>query len=175
MKEFIVFLVSTLVFAACKQQGKQDAVVEQCTGDTSAAESVDTTTKKTLNDIRFAGWEYEDWLDNEYIRELRLYINDYLSGEIENAELDEYKENIKGKFAIVNIVPFVLGGAQIYICFMDCPSKVFSSWVYSSVDEENEVVLEYICKGLSYVGEEPGYTKEEIRRIMSEHPEIKAW
>jgi uncharacterized protein YllA (UPF0747 family) len=43
------------------------------------------------------------------------------------------------------------------------------------VDEENEVVLEYICKGLSYVGEEPGYTKEEIHRIMSEHPEIKAW
>ena len=107
--------------------------------------------------------------------ELRLYINDYLSGEIENAELDEYRENIKGKFAIVNIVPFIMGGAQIYICFMDCPSKVFSSWVYSSVDEENEVVLEYICKGLSYVGEEPGYTKEEIRRIMSEHPEIKAW
>ena len=68
-----------------------------------------------------------------------------------------------------------MGGAQIYICFMDCPSKVFSSWVYSSVDEENEVALEYICKGLTYVGEEPGYTKEEIRRIMSEHPEIKAW
>ena len=109
------------------------------------------------------------------IRELRLYINDYLSGEIEDTELDEYRENIKGKFVIVNIVPFVMGGAQIYICFMDCPSKVFSSWVYSSVDEENEVVLEYICKGLSYVGEEPGYTKEEIRRIMSEHPEIKAW
>ena len=108
------------------------------------------------------------------IRELRLYINDYLSGEIEDTELDEYRENIKGKFVIVNIVPFVMGGAQIYICFMDCPSKVFSSWVYSSVDEENEVVLEYICKGLSYVGEETGYTKEEIRRIMSEHPEIKA-
>ena len=109
------------------------------------------------------------------IRELRLYINDYLSGEIEDTELDEYRENIKGKFVIVNIVPFVMGGAQIYICFMDCPSKVFSSWVYSSVDEENEVVLEYICKGLSYVGEEPGYTEEVIRRIMSEHPEIKAW
>ena len=76
---------------------------------------------------------------------------------------------------IVNIVPFVMGGAEIYICFMDCPSKVFSSWVYSSVDEENEVVLEYICKGLTYYGEEPGYTKEEIRKIMSEHPEIKAW
>ena len=60
------------------------------------------------------------------IRELRLYINDYLSGEIEDTELDEYRENIKGKFVIVNIVPFVMGGAQIYVCFMDCPSKVFS-------------------------------------------------
>ena len=174
MKKIISLLVCTIALSSCKQQRKQNVVVEQ-SSDTSAVECSDTIAKKTLNDIRFAGWEYEDWLDNDYIRELRLYINDYLSGEIENAELDEYRENIKGKFVIVNIVPFVMGGAQIYICFMDCPSKVFSSWVYSSVDEENEVVLEYICKGLSYVGEEPGYTKEEIRRIMSEHPEIKAW
>lgn len=174
MEKIFLLLVCTITLSACKHQSKQDIVVEQIS-DTSAVECSDTITKKTLNDIRFAGWEYEDWLDNDYIRELRLYINDYLSGEIENAELDEYRENIKGKFAIVNIVPFVMGGAQIYICFMDYPSKVFSSWVYSSVDEENEVVLEYICKGLSYVGEELGYTKEEIRRIMSEHPEIKAW
>jgi hypothetical protein len=174
MKKIVLLLVCTISLSACKQQSRQNAVVAQCC-DTSIVECIDTTTKKTLNDIRFAGWEYEDWLDNDYIRELRLYINDYLSGEIEDAELDEYREDIKGKFAIVNIVPFVMGGAQIYICFLDCPSKVFSSWVYSSVDEENEVVLEYICKGLTYVGEEPGYTKEEIRRIMSEHPEIKAW
>ena len=174
MEKIFLLLVCTIALSACKHQSKQDIVVEQSSG-TSAVECSDTIAKKTLNDIRFAGWKYEDWLDNDYIRELRLYINDYLSGEIENAELDEYRENIKGKFAIVNIVPFVMGGAQIYICFMDCPSKVFSSWVYSSVEEENEVVLEYICKGLSFVGEEPGYTKEEIRRIMSEHPEIKAW
>ena len=106
-------MVCIIALSACKHQRKQDVVVEQ-SSDTSAVESVDTTTKKTLNDIRFAGWKYEDWLDNEYIRELRLYINDYLSGEIENAELDEYRENIKGKFAIVNIVPFIMGGAQIY-------------------------------------------------------------
>ena len=175
MKKVILLLACVFVFAACKQQGKQDAVVEQGCGNTSTVECVDTTTKKTLNDIRFAGWEYEDWLDNDYIRELRLYINDYLSGEIEDAELDEYREDIKGKFVIANIEPYIMGGAFIQVCFMDCPNKVFSSWVYSSVDEENEVVLEYICKGLTYVGEEPGYTKEEIRRIMSEHPEIKAW
>ena len=174
MEKIFLLLVCTIAFSACKHQCKQDVVVEQ-SSDTSAVECSDTIAKKTLNDIRFAGWKYEDWLDNDYIRELRLYINDYLSGEIENAELNEYRENIKGKFAIVNIVPFVMGGAQIYICFLDSPSKVFSSWVYSSVDEENEVVLEYICKGLTYVGEEPGYTKEEIRKIMSEHPEIKAW
>lgn len=171
----ILLLVCAIVLSACKHQSKQDVVVEQGYGDTSTVECVDTTTKKTLNDIRFAGWEYEDWLDNDYIRELRLYINDYLSGEIEDVELDEYREEIKGKFVIVNIVPFVMGGTQIYFSFMDYPSKVFTSWVYSSVDEENEVVLEYICKGISYVGEEPGYTKEEICKIMSEHPEIKAW
>ena len=172
MKINVLLLVGTIILSACNHQ-KQGAVVD----DVAASDSLlcDSAKKKTLNDIRFAGWEYEDWLDNDYIRELRLYLDDYLSGEIEDTKLDEYREDIKGKFAIVNIVPFVMGGAQIYICFLDCPSKVFSSWVYSSVDEENEVVLEYICKGLSYVGEEPGYTKEEIHRIMSEHPEIQAW
>lgn len=174
MEKIFLLLVCTIALSACKHQRKQDVVVEQ-SSDTSAVECSDTIAKKTLNDIRFAGWKYEDWLDNDYIRELRLYINDYLSGEIEDAELDEYREDIKGKFVIANIEPYIMGGAFIQVCFMDCPSKVFSSWVYSSVDEENEVVLEYICKGLSYVGEEPGYTEEEIRRIMSEHPEIKAW
>lgn len=92
-------------------------MVEQ-SSDTSVVECSDTIAKKTLNDIRFAGWEYEDWLDNEYIRELRLYINDYLSGEIENAELDEYRENIKGKFAIVNIVSFCYGwSADLYLLY----------------------------------------------------------
>lgn len=174
MKKVILYLACGLFFIACKQPNKQNASVEQSC-DTISIECVDATARKVPNDIRFAGWEYEDWLDNDYIRELRLYINDYLSGEVENTELDEFREDIKGKFAIVNIVPFPLGGARIFICFLDCPSKVFSSWVYSSVDEENEVVLEYICKGLSYFGEEPGYTKEGILKIMSEHPEIKAW
>lgn len=26
------------------------------------------STRKTLNDIRFKGWDRSDWLDNEYIR-----------------------------------------------------------------------------------------------------------
>lgn len=175
MKKVILLLACVFVFAACKQQGKQDAVVEQGCGNTSTVECVDTTTKKTLNDIRFAGWEYEDWLDNDYIRELRLYINDYLSGEIEDAELDEYREDIKGKFVIANIEPYIMGGAFIQVCFMDCPNKVFSSWVYSEVDEKKEIVLGYSCRGLSLQTDESGFTREEIRKIMSEHPEIKAW
>ena len=32
---------------------------------------------------------YEDWLDNDYIRELRLYLDDYLLGVIEDTALDE--------------------------------------------------------------------------------------
>ena len=174
MKMLILFVVSALTFTACKQQGKQDAAVEQCC-DTSAIECVDTTTKKTLNDIRFAGWEYEDWLDNDYIRELRLYINDYLSGEIEDSELDEYREDIKGKFVVANIEPYIMGGAFIQVCFIDCPNKIFASWVYSEVDEEKEIVLGYSCRGLSLQTEDSGFTKERILEIMKEHPEIKAW
>lgn len=35
---------------------------------------------KTLNDIRFKDWDRSDWLDNEYIRTLRKYLDDYNKG-----------------------------------------------------------------------------------------------
>ena len=104
MKINVLLLVGAIILSACNHQ-KQGAIVD----DVAASDSLlcDSTKKKTLNDIRFAGWEYEDWLDNDYIRVLRLYLDDYLSGEIEDTELDEYREDIKGKIPIVNIVPFV--------------------------------------------------------------------
>lgn len=42
------------------------------------------TARKSLNDIRFEGWKEQDWLDNEYIRALRKYIDAYNKGEIED-------------------------------------------------------------------------------------------
>ena len=45
---------------------------------------------KSLNDIRFDGWEDSNWLDNEYIRTLRKYLDDYNDGIVSNPALDPY-------------------------------------------------------------------------------------
>lgn len=58
------------------------------------------STGKSLNDIRFDGWEDSNWLDNEYIRTLRKYLDDYNDGIVSNPALDPYKEHIKGQFII---------------------------------------------------------------------------
>ena len=57
----------------------------------------DTTYCETLNDIRFAGWTKKEWADNEYIREVRRYIDAYNKGEIENSALDAYKHEFSSK------------------------------------------------------------------------------
>lgn len=172
MKINVLLLVSAIILSACNHQ-KQVSVVD----DVAASDSLlcDSTKKKTLNDIRFAGWEYEDWLDNDYIRELRNYLVGYHKGEIADAALDDYRQDIEGKFVIANIEPYILGGAFIQVCFMGCPSKIFSSWVYSEVDEEKEIVTNYECRGLTLQTDDSGFSKERIVQIMGEHPEIKAW
>jgi hypothetical protein len=114
-------------------------------------------------------------LDNEYIRTLRRHLDAYLNGEISDPHLDEYKKNIKGKFIIANIEPYLLGGAFIQFSFIEKPNKVFSVWVYSEVDEEKETISNYECRGLRLEEYESDFTKEEILQISAEHPELKLW
>ena len=73
----------------------------------------DSLPSKSLNDIRFAGWTDRDWLDNDYIRELRKHIDAYLNGQMPNLYPDHYKEHVKGIFVIVNIEPCLLGGVFV--------------------------------------------------------------
>lgn len=132
----------TIALSACNQQ------------KSSTLQNIDTTlqttdtinTKKTLNDIRFKDWDRSDWLDNEYIRTLRKYLDDYNSEKICNANLDPYKEQIKSQFVIYDITPYILGGAYIRITFLDMPDRVFSSWIYSNVDEKIEKLLIWLKK-----------------------------
>lgn len=133
------------------------------------------TARKSLNDIRFEGWKEQDWLDNEYIRALRKYIDAYNKGEIEDSSLNPYRENIKSKFVVYNIEPFLLGGLFISIVFLDMPEIVFDSWVYSNVNEIEETVTGYEVHGLRTNKEESAFTKENIIQIIEEHPEIKLW
>ena len=131
--------------------------------------------KETLNNIRFEGWTKKEWADNEYIREVRRYIDAYNKGEITDAYLDDYKEYIQGKFAIADIQPYIAGGALIYIIFYDNLEKTFSSVVYSSVNEETRVISNYECKGLKLEDYDLGFSQEDIQQFLKECPEQRLW
>ena len=149
---------------------KQDSIID------TAIQTEDTIgTQKTLNDIRFDGWERSDWLDNEYIRTLRKYLDDYNSGKVSNANLDPYKEQIKGKFVVYDINSYLLGGALIRITFLDLPDRVFSSWIYSNVDEKKETVESYEFRSINIEEERTDMTKEDILQAIKEMDGLKLW
>lgn len=175
-----ILLFSALCFVGCGNASK-NTTAENNNDSTLVDDSLiaDTAnyddTGKGLNDIRFADFDENDWLDNEYIRCLRRYLDDYNSGKIEDERLDEYKDKIKGKFVIAWAEPCYFGGLFLQITFIDYPDDVFTSWVYSFVDEEQEKVLGYEVRSISLNEEKSGFTKDEILEIMKEHPELKLW
>lgn len=173
MKQNLIFMACIATLLACnpvKQKSKRVSTIDENlqVADTS-------NVKKALNDIRFKGWERNDWLDNEYIRTLRRYLDDYNAGIVDNPNLDPYKEQIKGQFVIYSISPYLIGGAFIQITFLDMPNRVFSSWVYSDVDEKNETVERYEFRSISIEEEETDMTKEDILQAVKEMDEIKLW
>lgn len=154
------------------EQGKtkQDSIID------TAMQVADTIgTRKTLNEIRFDGWERSEWLDNEYIRTLRKYLDNYNNGLVSNPALDPYKEQIKGQFVVYDINPYLLGGALIRITFLDMPDRVFSSWIYSNVNEKKEIVESYEFRSISIEEETTGMTKEDILQATKETEELKLW
>lgn len=134
--------------------------------------STDTT---CLNDIRFANFNDEDWLDNDYIRCLREYLDDYNGGEFEDEELEPYKEKIRGKFVIYNVELSQMGGLRILFLFIDHPEYLFSAYVYSTVDMEKKEIVGYSVLYINVIDKEFGMTKEEIIDSMKVHPELKLW
>lgn len=138
-------------------------------------ESDTTKTSESLNDIRFSGWGEAEWLDNEYIRTVRKYIDAYNNGEIEDASLDEYKDYIKGKFIIDQIQPWMLGGALIHFTFCNHPEKMFYAIVYSYVNVQTREVYNYECRSIRWETAAPETTKDEMIQFLKEHPEYKMW
>ena len=129
-----------------------------------------------LNDIRFADFKTnKDWLDNEYIRTLRRYLDDYTAGKVENAELDPYKKGLKSQFVIYDTEPFIMGGLFIRVIFLDMPDKVFAGWVYSLVNEATRTVTGYEFRSLRLESEESELTKEDILQAVNETPDLKLW
>ena len=164
----ILFALSA--YSMTHDKAKQDSIID------TAIQITDTIgTRKTLNEIRFDGWERSDWLDNEYIRTLRKYLDDYNKGIVSNPALDPYKEQIKGQFVVYDINPYLLGGALIRITFLDMPDRIFSSWIYSNVDEKKEMVESYEFRSISIEEETTDMTKEDILQAIKEMEGLKLW
>ncbi len=130
---------------------------------------------ESLNNIRFKNWTEKEWLDNEYIKAVRLFLDDYIQGKAEDTDLDPYKEVLKSKFIIANIEPAIFGGAYIQIIFLDLPNRVFTAWVYSDVDEEERTVSNYQLRTIDIEEATLEITKEELLQDLKEHPELKLW
>lgn len=184
MKKRLFISVCLLGLLSCNNQHRtkgadisdEDKINIDTTSYITECESVeDTTYRETLNEIRFAGWTRKEWADNEYIREVRRYIDAYLNGDVENPDLDAHKGYMQGKFIIADISPCLLGGAFIYFSFYDYPDKVFAAMVYSDVDEKTRVVSNYECRSLTYEDLDLNITQEEIRQFLKECPEQKMW
>ena len=133
------------------------------------------TDQESLNDIRFAGWTEKDWLDNEYIRTLRQYIDKYNSGKVKNETLNPYRKFLKSKFVVGHIEDAYFGGVTIDITFIDNPAKVFTAWVYSDVNSETKKVSNYKVISMNYKTEIEGFSKNELQQLIKKHPEFKAW
>ena len=106
---------------------------------------------------------------------MRKYLDDYNNGIVSNPALDPYREHIKGQFVVYDINSYLLGGALIRITFLDMPDRVFSSWIYSNVDENKEIVESYEFRSISIEEETTGMTKEDILQAIKEMEGLKLW
>ena len=134
------------------------------------------TANDGLNGIRFENWGDKEWLNNNYIRSVRLYIDAYNLGLVKDEELDKHKAALKGKFCICSIEPFMGGGAWMHIAFVDDTSFSLRFWVYSFVNESDPAAIEgYDVRGSDLVDEPLGITPEEIKEILKQNPHNQLW
>ena len=177
-KEFGLVLLAAICLMGCENKASQSVKSESvASSDSVVADSVleeDAEGLGGLNAIRFKNFTDKDWYDNDYIRCLRSYLDDFNQGKIENSELEPYKDKVRGKFVIGSVDPFMLGGMFISIVFVDYPEDIFSAWVYSSVDEETETIIDYEVREVRHEGESQ-FTKEDIKQFLKENPEQKVW
>ena len=71
--------------------------------------------------------------------------------------------------------PFLLGGLFIQFVFVDNPQDIFSSWVYSDVDEETKAVTGYSVHAVKMEDMKSGFSKEDILKIVNEDENMKLW
>lgn len=132
------------------------------------------TDTRSLNDIRFENFSDDDWLDNDYIHALRDYINDVNQGVIKDENLDPYRNVITGKFVVFSIEPFIAGGVELQVVFVDNPENIFTAWVYSDVDPEGTpAVSGYRVNSVQLDEMKCEFSTEEIMEIVGQDEKMK--
>ena len=131
------------------------------------------TANDGLNGIRFEEWGDKEWLNNNYIRSVRLYLDAYNLGLVKDEGLDKHKVALKGKFCICSIEPYVYGGAWLHIAFVDDTSFSLRFWVYSFVIDNT--ISGYEVRSADLIDEPLGLTTEEVEDILKENPYNQFW
>ena len=131
------------------------------------------TANDGLNGIRFEEWGDKEWLNNNYIRSVRLYIDAYNLGLVKDEELDKHKAALKGKFCICSIEPYVYGGAWVHIAFVNDTSFSLRFWVYSFVT--NNTISGYEVRSADLIDKPLGLTTEEVKDILKQNPHNQLW
>jgi len=132
---------------------------------------------KPKNEIRFGNWTDEDWYDNDYFRFLRKYFDDCSKGIVNESTywLQDYKSLLDNQFFIYDVQEFIGGGLYITLGFLNAPETLYNTVVYSEVDCEKETVTEYSLLGFRKIEETSIFTKEDVLKLIKEHPENKLW
>lgn len=143
------------------------------TNDSDEYSEDDESSLESLNDIRFADFDDDDWFDNEYIWALRHFLDDIDPDKIQDEGMKPYRNVIKGKFVIAEVEPALMGGLFIMFTFIDKPEDIFSTWVYSEVNEETGEISNYSVNGIKHEDFKSRMTKEQILKIVEERPELK--
>lgn len=174
------FVIPALVFISCGHLNRNQQVDETTIASTDTSEAdyivkTDSVQTMSLNEIRFNGWSDKDWYDNDYLRELRLYLNKVYSGQLSNENLKSYISLLKSKFTIYKVEPFILGGLFAHIIFIDNPKQVFEAHIYSKVNESDGTIVSYEVRGIRPSDIESHFTKDQIMELLEKHPEIKLY
>lgn len=129
---------------------------------------------RCLNDIRFGNWTEKDWYDNDYIRALRQYVDEYLQSEMMNPGLDSYRPYMKGKFVVLSMDLFIAGGLLMTFVFVENPQYAFETWVYSSVMSDESVSYHEV-RSVRLFADDCPLTKSDVMEILQENPQLKMW
>jgi hypothetical protein len=184
MKQQILVLGCIVTMLSCtsnKEKVVGNELVHHSDSDIVKVEEIEDSlfdempSGRSLNDVRFDNWTEKEWLNNDYIKTLRNHIDACLNGGVSDEYFDKYKDEITGQFLIYSIEPYIVGGVFIRYCFADRPNVVFGTWVYSFVDEENDTVVGYECRGIEKEDFETGLTKEDIRQYLEEDESRILW